>query len=203
MQPIHFKHFLIITCVSLITACAPQKQASELLIEQNGLKQSTKSQGNLNDIKSFDISGALAAKNKNKAWTASLNWLQRGPNAYQIRLFGPLGSGTIIIEKKGDVISYVDGAKKLSSHNADELFEHQTGIRLPVNNLYYWVRGLPAPGAVDHVQRDPAGHLISLDQTGYHISYSDYSAAHQYQLPGKIQLLGHGEMIKLVIKRWA
>ena len=202
MHQLLLKHLLVITCATIITACAPPKQMPEVVIAQKGLQSSANTHGNPGDIKSWDLSGALAAKNKNKAWTASLNWLQQGPNLYQIRLFGPLGSGTIMIEKKGNSINFVDGDKRLSSHNADELFEQQTGIRLPVENLYYWVRGLPAPGAMGSTQKDEVGHLISLDQSGYHINYSHYSSASQYQLPGQIQLQGHGVVIKLVIKRW-
>ena len=91
---------ILMTSASLMTACAPTRQVPEVLVEKNSLQQTAKPHGNPNDIGSWDLSGALAAKNQNKAWTASLNWLQQGQNHYQIRLFGPLGSGTVLIEKQ-------------------------------------------------------------------------------------------------------
>lgn len=193
---------ILMTSASLITACAPTRQVPEVLVEKNGLQQPAKPHGNPSDIRSWELSGALAAKNQNKAWTASLNWLQQGQNQYQIRLFGPLGSGTILIEKQGTEIRFIDGKKTLSSHDADQLFEQQTGIRLPVQNLYYWVRGLPAPGPVSAKQVDPESRLLTLTQSGYRIDYANYTDTNQYALPGKIQLQGHGVVIKLVIKRW-
>jgi outer membrane lipoprotein LolB len=76
----------------------------------------------------------MAARNKRKGWSASYNWVQQGINQYQIRLFGPLGGGTVIIAKQGGTVTYTDGPKKISSHNADQLLMQQTGIQLPVNN---------------------------------------------------------------------
>ncbi|MDI9819194.1 MULTISPECIES: lipoprotein insertase outer membrane protein LolB [unclassified Legionella] len=153
-------------------------------------------------ISTWEISGAMAARSKSKGWNASVNWLQRGVGNYQIRLFGPLGSGTVIINKKGGVVTYQDGPKSASSSNADELLKRATGIRLPVNNLYYWVRGLPAPGSVQSVKRDPANHVLVLRQAGYVIEYGQYMSVGKTVLPRLIRLQGNGIFIKFVIKRW-
>ena len=153
-------------------------------------------------LSSWELSGAIAAKNRKRGWTATLSWLQQGPNQYQIRLFGPLGGGTVIIEKHGARVTFRDGPKQVSSNNADELLQKKTGVRLPVKNLYYWVRGLPAPGAIQSVQRDANHYLISFNQAGYTIDYTAYTSAGQMNLPSKIRLQGHGVLIKLVIKDW-
>ncbi|MGQ3891626.1 lipoprotein insertase outer membrane protein LolB [Legionella sp. CNM-4043-24] len=151
---------------------------------------------------SWELSGAMAAKNKNKAWSASVNWIQRGISSYQIRLFGPLGSGTVMISRQGGAISFRDGPKSVTSSNADELLSRQTGVRLPVSNLFYWVRGIPAPGAVQSAQRDANGHLTLLRQSGYTIQYLGYSSVGKMALPASIRLQGNGVFIKMVIKRW-
>ncbi len=153
-------------------------------------------------LSSWQISGAMAARNKQKGWSASLNWLQQGVSQYQIRLFGPLGGGTVIVTKQKGIVTYTDGAKKISSRNADELLMKETGVRLPVNNLYYWVRGLPAPGAVQSQHTDNDHNLSSLTQDGYTINYANYTSINHVSLPGKIQLQGNGVSIKLVIKHW-
>ncbi len=195
--------------VCLLTACAPPKMAQEQPTD-NLKKSPTSSELNLqkkptlaaSSVSSWEISGAMAARNSKKGWTAHVNWLQEGANHYQIRLFGPLGGGTIIIEKKGAVITYADGPKKISSHSADQLLQQQTGIRLPVSNLYYWVRGLPAPGALGATHHDSNKQLMSLSQAGYTIQYANYTTVNNVSLPGKIMLQGHEATIKFVIKRW-
>ena len=153
-------------------------------------------------LSSWELSGALAARNKKRGWTAVLNWLQQGPNQYQIRLMGPLGGGSVIVEQHGSLVTFRDGSKKVSSNNADELLQKKTGVRLPVKNLYYWIRGLPALGAIQSVHRDAHHYLTSFSQAGYTISYTAYTSESGINLPSKIQLQGHGVLIKLVIKHW-
>ncbi len=155
-----------------------------------------------NNVTSWNLSGAMAARNKNKGWSASINWLQKGSNHYQIRFFGPLGSGTVMIDKNGSNVVFRDGPKTASSTNADELLHQQTGIRLPVQNLYYWVRGLPAPGAVQASKYDAMNRLISLKQAGFNIEYLQYTSVGKAVLPSQIRLQGNGVFIKLVIRRW-
>lgn len=150
----------------------------------------------------WDLSGAIAARGNNKSWTASINWLQKGRQSYQIRLSGPLGGGSILIYKKGNTVYFRDGAKADTSGNASALLKKHTGIGLPVHNLYYWVRGIAAPGAVQSVKKDQAGHIISLRQSGFVINYTGYSNANMASLPTRITLQGQNVFIKLVIKRW-
>ena len=197
------------TCLAsicILTACAaPQRttlEAPPKLQPQAEQKQKIAPVLSATSLSSWELSGAIAAKNNKKGWTASLNWLQKGPNEYQIRLFGPLGGGTVIIEKHGAIITYRDGPKKITSTNASELLQKQTGTQLPVHNLYYWVRGIPAPGAVSSAHRDENNRLMSLNQAGYQIDYTAFTTASGMDLPSKIRLQGHGVLIKLVIKHW-
>lgn len=192
------------------TATASQDQAKNKAEEIPGNKTTSLAAGKTKAaataaagaVSSWEISGAMAARSKNKGWSASLNWLQQGLSQYQIRLFGPLGSGTVLINKKGRAITYRDGPKTVTSSNADELLKQQTGVRLPVNNLYYWVRGIPAPGAIQAEKRDSANHLMVLKQGGYTIEYANYTTVGKVILPTHIKLQGNGVFIKLVIKRW-
>lgn len=206
------KKWVPLAPLCLLVACAPPKAiietslpatpTTETKTEQTHNKPATSLKAET--LSSWDLSGAIAAKSphNHKGWTASLNWLQQGSNQYQIRLFGPLGGGTVIVEKHGGVITYTDGPKKMTSNNADQLLHQQTGIQLPVNHLYYWVRGIPAPGSVQSAQRDASNHLTTLHQAGYTIEYTNYTSAGGLDLPSKIRLEGHGVMIKLIIKQW-
>lgn len=197
------KKYLLITCVSLLTACAPPKPVIE--VPQNNLNpgsmKASKAQTPAT-VSSFEIRGALAAKAKSKGWSASMHWLQEGPNSYHIRLMGPLGSGTVLINKQGNTITFQDGSKKITSNDAASLLLKQTGIKLPVNNLYYWVRGLPAPGAVQSTQRNSTHYLKQLKQNGYVIDFNQYTSISGLILPSNIRLEGNGIMIKVIIKYW-
>lgn len=153
-------------------------------------------------VTSWQINGAIAARKQNKGWNATLNWRQQGPNQYQIRLNGPLGNGAVLITKQGNTVTYHDGPKKLTSSNAGALLARETGVRLPVNYLYYWVRGIPAPGPVQSIQRDAANHVLVLRQAGYTVQYAQYKPVKGLQLPTRIHLQSHQVFIKFVIRQW-
>ena len=191
---------LSIVSVCLLTACAPPRPAAELPVNKVIPLETRKAQ--TATVSSWEIHGAMAAKNKSKGWSATMNWTQHGPGAYQIRLMGPLGGGAVLIDKKGSTITFQDGPKRSTSTNAEELLEKQTGIRLPVNNLYYWVRGLPAPGGVESEQHDKYNHLIQLKQSGYTVSFTKYTSVKGIDLPSMIRLDGNGVMVKVVINSW-
>lgn len=195
-----------------LVACTTMQKPVEMpLTTQNPITPPTEpgvpvktssSHNQASNISSWDLSGAIAARNKTKSWTASINWQQQGPNRYQIRLLGPLGGGTIVVEKQGNVVTYRDGPKKIASSDADKLLFAQTGVRLPVNSLYYWVRGIPAPGNVNSEKHATGGATSELHQDGYTITYLQYTLVNNTPLPTKIRLEGRGVMIKLVIKHW-
>ncbi|KTD65318.1 lipoprotein insertase outer membrane protein LolB [Legionella shakespearei] len=191
---------LTVVSFCLLTACAPPRPAEELPV--NKVVPLEKRKAETATISSFEIKGAMAAKTKSKGWSATMNWVQQGAGSYQIRLMGPLGGGAVAINKSGGVVTFKDGPKTASSSNADELLLKQTGIRLPVNNLYYWVRGLPAPGGVQSEQHDQFNHLTQLKQSGYTINFTKYTSVKGIDLPSMIRLEGNGVMVKVVIKNW-
>lgn len=213
----HVRTLPSLALLCLLTACAPKnnddvsttnkktdakKQSTQASTEGTQEAQNTTASSKLSHTKaasvaSWQLSGAMAARSKHKAWSAAVNWAQQGANNYQIRLSGPIGSGTVLINKHGGVVTYRDGAKTASSSSAEDLLLHQTGIRLPVSSLYYWVRGLPAPGGAS-VQKDANNHAAQIRQNGYTVDYSRYNG----DLPTLIRLQGNGVVIKLAVKQW-
>lgn len=153
-------------------------------------------------VQSWRLSGAIAARTNKKSFSAAIQWAQRGAGQYNIRMSGPLGSGTVIIEKNGSNIVLKDGNKVIQSKDANTLFAKQTGINLPVGYLFYWVRGLEAPGGASS-KNASGGRLTSLQQHGYSIQYERYTKVNNAVLPSVIKLQGRGIFVKLVVKQWA
>lgn len=193
------KHLSIVS-ICLLTACAPPRPAEEQPV--NKVIPLAERKAETATVSAWEIRGAMAAKSKSKGWSATMNWVQHGPSSYQIRLMGPLGSGAVVVNRSGGVVTFKDGPKTSTSSNADELLLKQTGIRLPVNNLYYWVRGLPAPGGIQSEKHDQFNHLVQLKQSGYTIDFTKYTSVKGIDLPSMIRLEGNGVMVKVVIKNW-
>ena len=194
----NWKQLLLSLSFIVLTACAPPQapEATTLTPETASKARSAK------NISSWTLTGAIAAKNKTEAWTASLNWKQHGPHNYQIHLFGPLGGGSLLIEKKDGMVTYQDAQTRIQSKSSDALFYKQTGMHIPIQHLYYWIRGVPAPGATQSVHYDKAGRLSSLKQAGYIIQYERYTNKQGIELPSKLRVYGREGNLKLIIKRW-
>jgi outer membrane lipoprotein LolB len=171
--------------------------------DSKGESKQVKSKSISHPPSSFKLSGAIAVNHQGKGWNATLNWSQKSANQYNIRLSGPLGGKTLIITRQNSLVTYQEGRKIIKSNNGEDLLRKQTKIRLPVNNLYYWVRGIPAPGSVDLAKKNANNQLTTLKQAGFTITYSRYMTdSNGNILPSKIRLEGRNVTIKMVIKHW-
>ena len=197
---------LIVPLTLSLIACAPPPSPEITSGTNNDAKATQKTTQKqiiaAKHLSTWQITGAVAAKTKNKSWTASLDWQQQALNRYQLRLYGPLGGGTVLVEKNGRTITYQDGPKKVKTTDIDQLLYRETGVHVPLHNLYYWVRGVKAPGSAQSEQYDAQGHLIQLNQSGYLVHFENYQTIKNKALPMKIRASGPGGSLKLIIKHW-
>lgn len=205
------KNFLLIVFCGVLFSCTTiQKPVSSIANKTTNIdtatkietKEKSKKTSNQKIPTSFNLSGAIAVNNKGKGWNANLNWYQQGSNYYTIRLNGPLGGKTVVISKKGGIVTYQEGNKIIKAHSDNELLKQKTNISLPVKDLYYWVRGLPAPGGVSYTKKTRDGNMEIIKQHGFTIIYSSYTNKNGIMLPNKIRISGNNVTIKLVIKNW-
>lgn len=177
----------------LLCGCMPKPEAT---LTPTQAAQSAKT------LSSWEARGLLGVRQHQKAWSAQMVWTQQGPHQYHLRLFGPLGGGSVLIDRVGNQITYQDDKKKISATNASGLLKQQTGIQLPVDSLYYWARGLPAPGSIESAHYNENHELIQLQQFGYQIDYGTYQTVGAYHLPTSLKLKNSQLLAKLVIKQW-
>lgn len=204
------KVFLLVLLCGALFACAnipkptPDTQTYESPITSTEEKTQPESKNTSKQPPtSFKISGAIAVNNKGKGWNASLNWRQQGPSYYNIRLSGPLGGKTVIISKKSGIVTYQEGSKIIKANSDNELLEKKANIHLPVHNLYYWVRGMPAPGRINFSKKSSSGAMEVIKQNGFTVIYSQYMTTNSgIMLPRKIRVTGNNVTIKLVIRSW-
>lgn len=161
-------------------------------------------QAALTRVTAWQVKGAIGLQDAKQVQSASLQWQQSSVNTFAIRLFGPLGAGnTIIIGRPGQVTLTTSDKKTITATDGETLLRQQTGWQLPIDNIYYWARGLPAPGDSPRVQLDSASRLQSLQQAGWRIDYQRYSPVNGLELPGKIILTNGRMTIRLIINQWS
>lgn len=188
-------------CTILLSSCAKQ----QFYPENPHNYQPTKPASQPKKVpKNFKLSGAIAVNNNGKGWNAALTWSQQGPNSYNIHLTGPLGAKSVTISKQGSNVVYQNGSKIIKAQDDSELFLKKTKINLPINNLYYWVRGIPAPGNITYSKKDKLDNYELISQDGFTIIYSQYITNRDgVNLPCKIKITKSHLTIKLIIKNWS
>jgi len=164
-------------------------------------------QAQLEAIQHWQINGKLGIRSPAENGSASLKWQQQ-PQQYQINLAGPLGHKRLQISGTPKRVTLTQaGQPPLSAKSAEALIKKAAGWSLPVAQLNYWVRGLPAPKApITALSLSPEGLISELQQAGWTISYSNYQdhphAGGSLALPGKIQAQHRDLRLTLVIRQW-
>ena len=92
--------------------------------------------------------------------------------------------------------------KKVNAASPEALLSQQTGYRLPVSNLYYWIRGLPVPNMSAKKRLDSENKLTELNQAGWFIQFLGYQQKGGVEMPDKIFLSNQTMTVKIVIHQW-
>jgi outer membrane lipoprotein LolB len=156
---------------------------------------------NLSEKKRWNIQGSVSVTSNGKTQIGTFNWKQFD-GRYAINIYGPLNLGSIgIAGQPGQVTLYkATGAHRAATPEA--LMAQQLGWYLPISNMFYWVKGLPAPLQTGKQVRDNYGHLILLQQQGWVIRFQSYESQKGADLPRKILMDNQKLHVKLVITHW-
>ncbi len=158
-------------------------------------------------ISHWQIIGKLGVRIPGDNGSANLRW-QYDKRHYSLDLSGPFGQGRLLISgKPGRVTLQQPGEAPLMADSAEALIYQTTGWTLPVMQLAYWVRGVPAPHQpVVRMEQDESGLLAQLEQAGWLIQYQDYqsvpSGISHLQLPGRITASYGDVRLTLIIRQW-
>ncbi|OGT63885.1 MAG: outer membrane lipoprotein LolB [Gammaproteobacteria bacterium RIFCSPHIGHO2_12_FULL_45_9] len=158
----------------------------------------------LSAIMQWDIRGSLSIAHGGENSIASYRWREINLSQYQIDLYGALNLyHTIIAGTPKGVTLWQSNRVHQDASTPEELVQSVLGWPLPVSNLMYWVRGLPAPddtatGAIF----GPSGRLEGLDQDGWHIEWLRYTPVQGRDLPALLRLTRPDWQVKVSITDW-
>ncbi|MFC3606888.1 lipoprotein insertase outer membrane protein LolB [Stutzerimonas tarimensis] len=153
-------------------------------------------------IDGWQINGKIGIRAPQESGSGTLFWLQR-QDYFDIRLSGPLGRGATRLTGRPDAVTLeVANQGRFEAESPEALVEAQLGWQLPVSNLLWWVRGLPAPDSRSQVTLDGGNRLARLQQDGWQVEFLAYADHAGYSLPERIRLEGHEVQLTLVIKDW-
>ena len=200
LNPILFQHRALygtVLALALLAGCATPPISSPAAQNAWAARQPM-----LAKLSHWRTVGRIGVINEQDGWHANFQWDQQGPT-YRIDLIGPLGQGRVVVQGDAERVSIqTQDGQNWTAADADTLLEQSLGVRLPVNGLRYWVRGLPEPGATPVLEIDAEGRLIRLEQNGWIIDYPAYTPTTALDLPARIVARRSDLSVKLVIEQW-
>ena len=190
-----FLCLLLASCATTRTQPIPLQQTQTAISWENRVQT-------LSSIQSWDLNALIAMRTKKDAMSASWKW-QQTKNNYTMSLYGPLGAGAMKLSgSPGHVSLETSDGKHYTATSPESLLSQQLGWNIPVSNLYFWIRGLPAPNQAAHKELDNQNRLALLKQDGWTIQYLNYKKFGSLDLPAKLVLDNIDLNVKIIVRQW-
>ena len=158
----------------------------------------------LQALAAWTFRGRVAVAAGNDGFSGGLQWQQSGTNA-EVSLHGPLGGEALRIHVNGAdyVVETPDGAS-YDGESAQRLLAERIGAGrpLPVQDMRYWLIGVPAPGTPHEETLGTDQRLSSLTQSGWLIRYGSFETVGSYSLPQRIEMTTQGLRLRVAATDW-
>lgn len=154
----------------------------------------------LRQLHAFSLQGRLAESGL-VSFGGALSWMQDG-EAFQARFYGPLGVGAVAISGTPEEMEVRSKDGAIRTRDPEAYMQQQFGWSLPLRGLRYWVLGLPAPGGQTALKLDEFGHILSLKQDGWELSYTEYQNVAGLELPRKFSISDSDRGFKVFVDTW-
>lgn len=159
-------------------------------------------QQQLSQLQQWQSKGTFSLRGIPKPVSANFIWQQQDRKRLQARFFGPFGSGQIRLNVTNKYAQLKTADSTVRARSAASLLYSQLGWHLPVEDLYFWLRGLPDPSHASQQQLDPQQRLKTLKQSKWTLRYSRYQQVNGLELPTRIEATYKEVKLKIVIREW-
>jgi outer membrane lipoprotein LolB len=146
----------------------------------------------------WQLDGRAAVALGTQGWQATLNWRQAQTIA-EVHLSGPFGIGAMVLKQTAEGLS-LNGAPP--SDVVLSQVQEKLGFDLPIENLHYWLLGVPDPGSTYEVARNEQDRAKTLTQAGWSIAYDRYVPVAGDVLPARLVLIRDAVRVRIVIDHW-
>jgi outer membrane lipoprotein LolB len=185
----------MLVCLVALAGCAtPRREPQPAGVPVAWIQRITQ----LEHAASWQLDGRAAAALGQQGWQASLHWQQKGASS-DLHLAGPLGMGATEIKVTSEGLS-INGASPSAA--AMMQLQDKLGFDLPLDNLRYWLLGIPDPSIPFDLTRNAQDRALKLSQAGWTIDYDEYMPANGDLLPKRLVLNRADARVRIAVDRW-
>jgi outer membrane lipoprotein LolB len=127
-----------------------------------------------------------------------LNWRQADRYA-DVHLSGPFGIGALEIKQEPGGLS-LNGAPPNDAMLSQ--LQERLGFALPLDNLRFWLLGVPDPDTPFALTRNPQDRALHVSQDGWSVAYDRYMGVAGDLLPARLTLSRDDVRVRIVIDHW-
>jgi outer membrane lipoprotein LolB len=151
----------------------------------------------------WQAQGMLSYHAAQKGFSAGYLW-QNQSNQYVVQVFAPLGSwhAKLMVRANHRASLRTSDGKFFQANNPMLLMEENLAWSLPVEDLRYWLCGIPAPSQAFTLRQTAAHDTAHIAQADWSIDYFGYENFATWRLPKKIILTQGDKTITVLIQRF-
>lgn len=131
-----------------------------------------------------------------------LRWQQNADGSFDLRVAGPFGIGATTITGTPDNVQVRSRGNTYQSNNPEQWIQDKMGWTLPLAGLRFWILGMPSPHSDADIDLDREGRVLTLEQDGWTLNYTEYQKAGSHQLPRKFDVSNSDVKLKIVVDSW-
>ena len=194
------KYLITALLVVLLAGCAGTPEAPPVVYNSIGERQRV-----LAALEVWSASGRIALSSPTEGFSASMDWRQIRTD-YDVELTALLGQRALRVTQQGaQAMLEARGRKGVMGVNAEKLLLNELGVRVPLSQMAFWIKGLPGTRAKPGY--DTAGRLqqlayVDADGTQWVADFKRYQRVDDLELPALIDIKGQDYSIRLLIKSW-
>jgi outer membrane lipoprotein LolB len=156
----------------------------------------------LEKLERYALAGKVAVAANGQGFSAALRYEQQ-PRRADLALDGPLGIGGMRIALAENHLGVTNSrGEALDGEAARAEIERRLGFELPLDELRWWLLGLPAPGQSDVDAAPDSGEIRGFVQNGWHVAINTRAPALGFSLPQRLTAERGGARLKLFVERW-
>ncbi len=156
---------------------------------------------------SWTLQGRLNIREQNNSNTVAIHW-QQFENSFEINLNGTLGLAATTISGNSKGVSLQRANEEtVWADSLRDFTRDFMAFEFPAEVLYYWIRGIPAPGSTADIELNEQELLQVLRQSDslgrlWQLKYDRYQSAEGLSLPGRIHMSQADYELTLLIQYW-
>ena len=194
----------IVIALFVLPSCQSLSVNNSTEINKSTKFDITALEAKLQKLNKWAATGVIGIRYNGKADSANYVYSQNGDD-FSIKLYGPLGIGSIEVKGNDKEAIFVDNkGKKTQANNVESLMMQKLGWFVPVEGLKSWIKGIPVSDKDTNRQVGDNNLTEVLLEKGWEIDYSDYKMFDEkYPLPTKIKMTRDDLYLKIIVKSWA